>query len=276
MKNDYSRIEEAIQYLKGRSLSGLFAGDVSSHLGMSETQFNLMIQRWAGVTFQGFFHYLTIKFAREQLKEGRNSLKNSPGKGKSRGEIDSSLALTMEERRSGKIRGRGLKVSYGFHESPFGNYLLGIAMEGVCYLSFSENHGRERAVAALGKYWEGAELREDAGLTKEVGNRIFMALNGKNATPLNVYLQGTNFQLKVWEKLLRIPFGGICSYEDLALAVGSGRGARAVGNALGKNPVPYLVPCHRVIRKSGEFGNYGGGRARKMAMIGWEAAKREL
>ena len=173
-------------------------------------------------------------------------------------------------------QGAGLDISYGFHESPFGECLVARTARGVCGLWFVQAGGRQGTVALLERSWPGAVLRESRGDTALIARRIFANVTGDTVTaPLGVVLKGTNFQLKVWEALLRIPSGAVVTYEDVAVAIGQPRAVRAVGTAVGANHVSYLIPCHRVIRKTGEFGNYGGGPARKRLMLGVELARSE-
>jgi AraC family transcriptional regulator of adaptative response/methylated-DNA-[protein]-cysteine methyltransferase len=169
-----------------------------------------------------------------------------------------------------------LHIVYGFHPSPFGECLLALTERGICSLAFVLGDGRGGALATLKKEWAGAQISEDPRSTRPFVSRIFQVFQGQESTPVRLYLQGTNFQIKVWEALLRIPPGYVVSYEDIAVQVGMPRAARAVGNAIARNPIPVLIPCHRVIHKGGDFGSYSMGTARKKALLGWEAAQIDL
>jgi AraC family transcriptional regulator of adaptative response/methylated-DNA-[protein]-cysteine methyltransferase len=159
------------------------------------------------------------------------------------------------------------------HPSPFGDCLLAVTGKGICAFSFLSGRGPGEAAEELRSRWRRAKLIEDPKATRTVADRIFTPSRRRGAPPLNVIVKGTNFQVKVWEAIVRIPPGFVSSYEDIAARVDAPGAVRAVGNALARNPVAFLVPCHRVIRKTGAFGNYGGGAARKKAILAWEAAK---
>ena len=167
-------------------------------------------------------------------------------------------------------QGSDLHISYGFHPSPFGRCLLALTDRGICSLAFVDSEEQAAAINRLQKSWPRAALKQDPELIGQLVNRIFSKPDGPQ--PIDLLVNGTDFQIKVWEALLRIPSGCVCSYEDIARRIGQSGAARAVGAAVGSNPVACLIPCHRVIRKSGHTGGYRWGTARKKAMIDWEAA----
>ncbi|MFQ6114660.1 MAG: methylated-DNA--[protein]-cysteine S-methyltransferase, partial [bacterium] len=171
-----------------------------------------------------------------------------------------------------KTKGEDLTIVYGFHASPFGECLLACTDRGICSLTFVQNRNRQQELSKLKYNWKKAQFREDHNVTDPLISQIFNLALAPTPGPLHLFLRGTNFQLKVWEALLRIPVGYVVCYEDIATHIGMSRAARAVGNAVAKNPISFIIPCHRVIRKMGEFGNYQGGVARKKAILGWEAA----
>ena len=144
---------------------------------------------------------------------------------------------------------------------------------GVCGLSFVQNDDHRPVFTSLKHTWQNAKLIENPDVTRPLIKKIFNPSQGQNSTPVHLVLSGTNFQIKVWEALIKIPMGAVVSYEDVAAGIGMPKASRAVGNAVGSNPVSFVIPCHRVIRKTGEFGNYGGGVARKLALLGWEAVR---
>jgi len=170
-----------------------------------------------------------------------------------------------------KSRGAGVEIAYGFHPSPFGECLLAITSRGVCFLAFVEND-RSTALEGLRQTWPNAALIEAPSRTTPVVGQIF---SPGSAGPIPVHLRGTNFQIKVWEALLRLPAGQLTTYQALAEQVHSPAAARAVGNAVAHNPLAYLIPCHRVLQKTGHFGNYRYGASRKKAILGWEMARAE-
>jgi AraC family transcriptional regulator of adaptative response/methylated-DNA-[protein]-cysteine methyltransferase len=172
-----------------------------------------------------------------------------------------------------KLHGNGITIQYGFHHTPFGEVLLARTDRGICHLSFIMTGGRSEALESLKKTWLLATLVENPHLTELMIEQVFPSTIQNVSHPLHLHLTGSNFQLKVWEALLRIPSGCVVSYRDIAGYLGNPGASRAVGNALAHNPVALLIPCHRVIHSLGEFGNYHYGEARKVAMLGWEMAK---
>lgn len=172
-----------------------------------------------------------------------------------------------------KFKGFGVDIAYGFHPSPFGECLLALTSRGICFLAFVDNT-RVTALEALIQAWPNATLSESHSRTASVIRRIFSP--GNTAIPLHIHLRGTNFQIKVWEALLRLPPGRLTTYQALADQLHSPSAARAVGNALAHNPLAYVIPCHRVLQKTGYFGNYRYGSSRKKAILGWEMAHADL
>jgi AraC family transcriptional regulator of adaptative response/methylated-DNA-[protein]-cysteine methyltransferase len=178
-------------------------------------------------------------------------------------------AVTPGELKAG---GAGLTIRYGVHPSPFGDFLLAITGKGICALAFLHGDRAEDAVTELRARWGKANLVWNPRATKPVADWIFVPSRWEDTPPLNVIVKGTNFQVKVWEALVRIPPGCVASYEEIASRIDAPRAVRAVGTALARNPVAFLIPCHRVIRKTGAFGKYRSGAARKKAILAWEAA----
>jgi AraC family transcriptional regulator of adaptative response/methylated-DNA-[protein]-cysteine methyltransferase len=172
-----------------------------------------------------------------------------------------------------KTRGAGIQISYGFHATPFGICLLGATQRGVCWLSFINEKSQRETLRELKAHWSGAQLAERPGVTGPLVRQIFSDLRHRTKAPLSLLLMGTNFQLQVWRALLRIPEGTVTSYERIGAVIGASNAARAIGAAVGGNSVAYLIPCHRVIRKTGLLGGYRWGEPRKRAMLGWEAAR---
>ena len=193
-----------------------------------------------------------------------------PGAGRRHGLTMNVHAVAPGER---KEQGAGLTIRYGVHPGPFGEFLLAVTGKGICALSFLGERGAPGAVEALRKEWPGSRLVEDPETTRAVAGRIFGARRRAGTPPLRVLVKGTRFQVGVWEALLAIPAGRVVAYGDVAARVGAPNAVRAVGNAVGRNPVAFLIPCHRVLRKTGAFGGYGGGAARKRAILAWEWAR---
>ena len=169
-----------------------------------------------------------------------------------------------------KAGGRGLKISYGIHATPFGNCLIAMTERGICNLQFLDN--ADEKLCQLSLDWPHADIVRDQQTTAEICHRIF---HTDYRSPLTLHIKGTNFQIQVWRALLQVPFGELTTYQGLAATIGKPTAARAIGNAVGRNPVGYLIPCHRVIRGTGEIGGYRWGLDRKTVLLGWEAGRSE-
>jgi len=266
---DYERIEKAILFLEKNALRRPDLKEVARSANLSEYHFQRLFKRWAGISPKRFLQALTLARAKESLKSAGSLLSATydaglSGAGRLHDLFVNIEAVTPDEFRK---RGGGLKIRYGFHPSPFGEALIAVTDRGVATVAFAARGGRAKAVRALRRQWKHAGIAENPSATKPYADRIF----GKAAgTPLTLHLKGTNFQIKVWQALLKIPRGAVASYEDVARTIGRPRSVRAVANAVAHNPVGYLIPCHRVIRKTGAIGGYGWGVSRKKAMLAWE------
>jgi len=272
LSEDYRRIERAILFLEKHASRQPELKEVADSVGLSEYHFQRIFMRWVGISPKRFLQYLTKERAKEMLRSSRSLLDVSIETGLSGPSRLHDLFVTYEAVTPGeyKSRGAGLEIVYGFHPSPFGECLVAAAPRCLCFLAFVQDSGRETTWLELLKEWPQAEFREDHGVTGALVQQIFAFHQGVYAEPLRVYLQGTKFQLKVWEALLRVPAGSVISYRDLAIQIGLPDGARAVGNAVGRNPLPVVIPCHRVIRGAGEMGGYRWGTSRKKALLAWE------
>ncbi len=274
---DYARIEKAILFLEENFRRQPALGEIATRVGLSEYHFQRLFRRWAGISPKRFLQYLTAEYARELLQQSRSTLEVAYDAGLSGPGRLHDLLVNVEAMTPGELKrgGEGLAIRYGIGPSPFGECLLALTERGICALSFLVDEGREAAIAELRRRWPGADFREDPAAILPVLRRIFDRSSEPGGSPLSLHLQGTNFQLKVWEALLRIPPGSALSYEDVAAELGTPGAARAVGGAVAQNPVAFLIPCHRVIRRTGAFGEYRWGSARKKALLGWEAARAE-
>lgn len=270
---DYYLIEKALKYLEENYQTQPDLAAIANHVGLSEFHFQRVFTRWAGISPKKFVQYLTLQHAKKVLDESKSLLEATFEAGLSSPGRLHDLFVTHEAVTPGeyKQKGRGLQIQYGFHPTQFGNSLLAISDRGICHLSFVNHHGRTQALTAMQKQWPQAELAEDAEATRPYQNQIFN--QEKTGKPLPLHLKGTNFQIQVWSALLQVPAGALVAYGTLAELAGKPEAARAVGTAVGHNPIAYLIPCHRVIRQMGHFGSYHWGAARKRAMIGWEAAR---
>ena len=273
---DYSRIEKAILFLGENFRSQPSLEEVARSVNLSEYHFQRLFRRWAGISPKRFLQFLTIEYSKGLLEESKNLLDVTYEAGLSSPGRLHDLFVAIEAMTPGeyKSRGGGLRITYGIHPTPFGPCLLATTERGICGLSF---HGREdcgRAVKNLKSQWPGATFSEGPALTGPLVNRIFHSARAAAGRPLNLFLKGTNFQIKVWQALLKIPTGAVVSYEDLAVLLRRPGSARAVGSAVARNPVAFIIPCHRVIQKFGAAGDYRWGSARKKAILAWEAARR--
>ena len=268
LSEDYQRIEQAILYLENHYKEQPSLEQVAANIGLSEFHFQRLFTRWAGVSPKRFLQFLTKEGAKELLDRSENLLDTTHQVGLSSLGRLHDLFVTTEAVSPGeyKTRGEGVVVRYGLHTSPFGKCLVAVTERGICHLGFLQTTEGD-AIDALDADWKNARMVEDHRSTKPLIESIFDAsARGK----LNLHLRGTNFQLKVWEALLAIPAGRVTTYEGLAERIGQPAASRAVGSAVGHNPIAVLIPCHRVIRKTGEFGNYRYGAPRKMALLARE------
>ncbi|HEX9924312.1 MAG TPA: bifunctional helix-turn-helix domain-containing protein/methylated-DNA--[protein]-cysteine S-methyltransferase [Anaerolineae bacterium] len=274
---DYARIEQAILFLEENFRRQPSLSEIAGSINLSEYHFQRMFTRWAGISPKRFLQFLTLEYAKELLAESNNLLDVTYETGLSSPGRLHDLFVACEAITPGeyKAQGSGLTISYGFHASPFGECLLALTDRGIAALSFVQAGHARQALAELQRNWPQVVFREDAIQTDPIVEQIFAPRSDQaNGTPLKLYLKGTNFQLKVWQALLQIPAGTIVSYDTVAHMIGQPGAARAIGRAVATNPVGYLIPCHRVIRKVGAIGDYHWGPARKKAIIGWEAARR--
>ncbi len=270
---DYARIAEAIRFLEAHQPQQPSLDALAAHLNLSPYHLQRLFARWAGISPKRFVQFLTVEHAKRLLQGPANLLDVSLESGLSGPSRLHDLFVTVEAVTPGEFKtgGLGLTIRYGWHESPFGGCLLAVTERGICGLTFSDE-GPDGLLADLRTRWPAATLRADAEATAPVLARIFPAGHAIEPKPVHLLLKGTNFQLKVWEALLRIPPGAAASYVDVARVVCSERAARAVGAAVGANAIGYLIPCHRVLRKSGAVEGYRWGSVRKKAILGWEAA----
>jgi AraC family transcriptional regulator, regulatory protein of adaptative response / methylated-DNA-[protein]-cysteine methyltransferase len=274
---DYHRIERAIHFLDDAAPVRPSLDQVAKHVGMSPFHFQRLFTRWAGISPKRFSQVLALEYAKDRLRESRNMIDATYDAGLSSGGRLHDLFVTLEAVTPGEFRenGSGLRISAGFHESPFGEALVATTDRGVCGLSFNDRD-RRSALRDLAERWPMATIEERPRVTAPVAARIFEALevrDPESVVPLGLLVRGTNFQVKVWRALLQIPVGSVATYEDIATAVGSPGAVRAVGNAVGRNPVAFLIPCHRVIRTTGALGGYRWGLPRKRAMLAWETGR---
>lgn len=272
---DYTRVEQAIRYLEQNFHTQPDLKAVADHIGLSEYHFQRLFTRWAGISPKRFLQFLTVEYAKQLLTNSQDLLHVTYEAGLSSPSRLHDLFIASEAVTPGefKRKGAGLTIVYGFHETPFGECLLAVTERGICGLTFVTDGARETALNELQHNWPLATLRMDVTQTEMYIQRIFSP--AAHSAPLKLYLQGSNFQLKVWQALLNIPSGTAVSYDTIATWIDNPKASRAIGTALAHNPIGYLIPCHRVIRKAGQSGEYRWGSTRKKAILGWEAAHRD-
>ena len=272
---DYGRIEAAIHYLEENFQAQPSLAEIASHVGLSEYHFQRLFSRWAGTSPKRFLQFLTIQHAKKLLADSQSILDATYEAGLSSPSRLHDLFVTHEAITPGefKQKGAGLTIQYGFHDSPFGECLIALTERGICGLQFVADDGREAALAELKASWPQAEFVADEEATRPYVDPIFNLSDREERPSLPLYLKGTNFQIQVWQALLKIPAGTAVSYGTVAQMIGNPKASRAVGSAVSHNPVGYLIPCHRVIRQAGVLGDYRWGSSRKKAILGWEAAR---
>lgn len=270
----YATVARAIAYLRATARQQPTLEQLAAAVHLSPFHLQRLFSEWAGVSPKRFLQYLTKEHARRELARAADVLTVAAEVGLSSGSRLHDLMISCEALTPGEIKsgGAGLSIGHGFAPSPFGPALVAWSGRGICHLAFCSGDEPARQ-AELAGLWPQATLRRDDAEAAAVLARVFPA--GTAAAPLHLLLRGTNFQIKVWEALLRCPPGRVLSYGELACRIGAPKAARAVGSALAANTIGFLIPCHRVIRDSGEVSHYRWGSERKLAMLGWEAALAE-
>ena len=268
---DYLRIEQAILYLENHFKDQPNLDEVAANVGLSEYHFQRLFTRWAGVSPKRFLQFVTKESAKDLLDKSENLLDTTHQVGLSSLGRLHDLFVNTEAMSPGeyKSRGEGVTIRYGIHLTPFGKCLIGLTERGICRLGFVQGSEGE-AIDNLVNDWTEAKMIEDYRATASLVGPIFDLRFNTRIKPLTLHLRGTNFQLKVWEALLQIPAGSVSTYEGIASRIGNPNALRAVGTAVGHNPIAVLIPCHRVIRKAGEFGKYRYGALRKKALLARE------
>ena len=272
---DYDIVRRAIAHIRGNWRSQPEIGTIADAAGVSATDLHHLFRRWCGLTPKAFLQALTLNHARDLLRASASVLDTSYEVGLSGPGRLHDLFVTHEAMSPGewKAGGEGLTITYGFHPCPFGTALVMNTPRGLAGLALADAGKERKALSDMRSRWPKARYVEDFAATAATARRIFDSTLWRPEQPLRVVLIGTDFEVRVWEKLLTIPMGALTTYSDLAARAGSPKAARAVGAAVGKNPISFVVPCHRVIGKSGDITGYHWGLTRKRAMLGWEAGK---
>lgn len=271
-KINYNRIAEAINYIKLNFKNQPNLDDVAEKVHLSPFHFQRLFTDWAGISPKKFLQYLSLDYAKSILKDKQATLFDTAfetglsGTGRLHDLFINIEGMTPAEYKNG---GKELDINYSFAETPFGNIIVASTPKGICYMAFADD--REEAFDQLLQQFPNASYTQVVDVTQQDALFIFKK-DWSELSNIKLHLKGTNFQLKVWETLLKIPMGGLSTYSDISQQIKSPGASRAVGSAVGANPVAFLIPCHRVIKSTGETGQYHWGSTRKSAMIGWEAA----
>lgn len=267
----YETVASAIRYIRSRAREQPTLDALAHHLGLSPGHLQRLFSEWAGISPKRFLQYLTKEHAKQALRASSDVLSTTFETGLSSPGRLHDLLVGCDAVSPGDVRtgGRGLTIRFGFAPTPFGTALVGSTERGVCHLRFMDAQDSKEALAQLRVEWPQAQTVEDEPKIRHVIDVVFGS--ARPAVPLHLMLRGTNFQIKVWEALMRVPNGVLVSYRQLAESVGVPKGARAVAGAVAANRVAVLIPCHRVIRESGELSRYRWGEERKAALIAWEA-----
>ena len=273
---NYQRIEQAIKYLEENFQRQPELDEVAEKVHLSPFHFQRLFTEWAGISPKRFLQHLTVDFLKEKLLESRNIVEAAEAAGLSSQSRVYDLFTTLEAvtPQEYKLKGSGIRIEYGFHETPFGTVLVGVTERGICWLTFVNIGDEPKAeMEKMKGHWHNSVFYQDQKLTSDFVEKIFGHEGTKSQRKIHVLVKGTNFQVKVWEALLRLPIGSVTTYQNIARQINNPKAMQAVGSAVGSNHIAYLIPCHRVIRKDGILGEYRWSAARKKSIIGWEMAK---
>ena len=273
---NYKRIEEAIHYLETNFQRQPELDEVAEKVHLSPFHFQRMFTEWAGISPKRFLQFLTVDYLKEKLHDSKNLVEVAESAGLSSQSRVYDLFTTLEgvTPQEYKLHGSGIRIEYGIHGTPFGPCLIGVTERGICWLSFLQADDEPKLdLEAMKEHWHNSVFHQNQNLTETFVERIFQTHGNNVSQRLHVFVKGTNFQLKVWEALLRVPMGDITTYQGIAESIRHPKAMQAVGSAVGANHIAYLIPCHRVIRKDGILGEYRWTSARKKSIIGWEMAR---
>jgi AraC family transcriptional regulator of adaptative response/methylated-DNA-[protein]-cysteine methyltransferase len=272
MISEYLRMEKAIRYIEENAADQPCLKEVAQHVGLSPFHFQKQFKRWAGVSPKRYLQFLTVENAKELLLQSASVLDTAFVVGLSSPGRLHDLFISVEALTPGqfKVSGEGMVIRYGYYDSPFGRCQIALSDMGICDLRFIDRGMDEVEELDLKEKWRPAILLKDNETVTSTARRIFESFTESATRDLKLDLRGTNFQIKVWQALLNIPEGSVVSYSDLARKIDRPDAVRAVAGAVGKNPIAYLIPCHRVLRKSGEIGDYRWGVARKRMILARE------
>ena len=273
--DDYERVRSVLANLTEKWRDQPSLEDLARPVGLEPEQLQRLFSRWAGLTPKAFLQALTLDHARAMLKDSASILETSLEVGLSGPSRLHDLFVTHEGMSPGayKTKGSGVTISYGFHPSPFGLALVMVTVQGLCGLGFSDQGGEQASLADMQRRWPNANYIENSAQTAPYAAQVFAPEKWQDGQPLRVTFIGSDFEIRVWESLLKIPMGRAVTYGDIASSIDKPKAARAVGAAVGRNPISFVVPCHRVMGKSGALTGYHWGLTRKRAILGWEAGQ---
>lgn len=272
-KTNFSRIEEAISYINNNFKTQPGLEEIAEKIHLSPFHFQRLFTEWAGVSPKKFLQYISVEYAKNILKEKQATLFDAAYEtGLSGTSRLHDMFIKIEGMTPGEFKngGENLSINYSYAESPFGNILVASTSKGICYMAFVDSE--EEALYKLQNSFPNAQYKQMVDLIQQNALYIFTH-DWSKLNQIKLHLKGTHFQIKVWETLLKIPMGQLSTYGNIAHEIENPKASRAVGSAIGSNPVAFLIPCHRVIQSTGAFGQYMWGAVRKTAMIGWEGAK---
>lgn len=275
---NYQRIERAIQYLEQNFNRQPELEEVAEKVHLSPFHFQRLFSEWAGISPKRFLQYLTVDFLKAKLNQSKNLVEAAESAGLSSQSRVYDLFTTLEAvtPQEYKLRGEGITIRYGYHDTPFGHALLGVTERGVCWLSFiNTDEDPENQLAQLKEHWYNSLFFQDQELTRTFIDKIFPSKKSPEREKIHLLVKGTNFQVKVWAALLKLQPGHVTTYQEIAGQIQNPKALQAVGSAVGSNHIAYLIPCHRVIRKDGILGEYRWNAVRKKSILGWEMAKTE-
>lgn len=273
---DYDRIARAIAFIAESVTHQPTLEDIAAHVHLSPFHFQRVFTRWAGVSPKKFLQFLTVEHAKALLEASRPLLEVSGALGLSSASRLHDHFVQLEAVTPGEYKraGDGLTIEYGVHATPFGRAFVASTPRGICRVDFIDDRAPDAPLEALARLWPRAGFRACPAATRPLVDT--MVGRTEHARSVRVFVGGSPFQIQVWKALIALPSASLASYADLASLIGRPRSARAVGLAMGANPVAYLIPCHRVIRQSGAVGGYRWGETRKRAIHAWEAARTEV
>ena len=269
----------SIRYLQENFQHQPSLDEVAEQANISPFHFQRIFTQWAGISPKRFLQFLTVNFLKEKLKQSKNIIEAAESAGLSAQSRVYDLFTTLEAvtPQEYKSQGSGIEIKYGIHNTPFGNCLLGVTERGICWLSFlEEDEDTNNPLDSMKDHWNQSLFEENELLTRQWVDKIFYSGKKTEAQKLHLFVKGTNFQVKVWQALLRIPSGHVTTYQNIARSIQHDDALQAVGSAVGANSIAYLIPCHRVIRKDGILGEYRWNPYRKKSMIGLEMALDEM